>query len=90
MCQAVRGEDLIHHWAAAAWVEDVVFKEEERDARMPHRPEQVVKPGSIPREPARIALCTAVGSRRGADNGVNGIAAARGDQRDEGAEGLPG
>ena len=88
--QPVGAEDLIHHVAAAARVEDVLFEEEERDSRPPHRPEQIVKSRRIPREPTGIALRAAVGRRCGADDRVNSVAAARGNQRDESAKGLPG
>ena len=37
MGKAARGEDLIHHWAAAARVEYVTFEEKQSHARTPHR-----------------------------------------------------
>jgi hypothetical protein len=43
--QAARREDLIRDRAAAARVEDIAFKEEQGDSRMPHRAEQVIEPG---------------------------------------------
>jgi len=44
MCKAARGEDLIHHWAAAARVEYVTFEEKQSHTRTPHRAKQVVEP----------------------------------------------
>jgi hypothetical protein len=90
MRQPARAEDLIRDRAAPARIEDVALEEEEGDTRTPRGGEQVVEPGGIELEAEGIALGVAIGRRRGADYSVDRVAPPGGDQRDKGAEGLPG
>ena len=82
MCQSVRAEDLIRNRGAPTRVEEVTL-EEERDTRPPHCAEHVVEPGGIEAVAHGIALGAAIGRRRGADYGVDRVAATSRDEREK-------